>query len=180
LKIPRARRPKTRLIEPSLITDHLPQTKEGEIDWQASIRVVHPDGVSLALTVSPWELLELASKHIVCGILTRKQAKEYLSRAVLIASVHAAWRVVRGLRRPVMKSDFISRAHQSKGAKKWVKRHDRAKTGYGGSVIQLPFPREPDADQTHESGTGDARAGRRNLDHLGSVSEPAPKLPKAA
>ncbi len=150
------------------------------------------------MTVSPRELLKLADQNIVCGLLSRQQDKEYLTRAILIASVNAAWSVIRGLRRPVMRADFISRAHQSKGAKKWVKRYDRARSGFAGSIQQLQTQVQSLEEQrtrlaevtkirkqtyvpTKEPAPMHARPGRQRVGDLGFVREPAayPVLPPA-
>ncbi len=131
----RDRTPKNRLIDSAQISSFVPRDRTtGELQDRA-FRVVYPDRANdLALEVRTKELLLLAEHSIVVGVIDKR---DFLLRAVLIASVHAAWRVIRGLRRPVMPALFISRPRQSRGAKHWKIRHDRANGGRMGRTQQL-------------------------------------------
>jgi len=130
----RDRKPKTRLIDSQEITSYLPRHKStGEFE-DCEFRVVYPGSGQLFQEVRTNELIKLANQHIVAGVLDKRN---FFVRAVLIVSVHAAWRVIEGLRRPIMPRLFISRPKQPRGAKRWIARHDRANGGIMGRAQQI-------------------------------------------
>lgn len=119
----RAHKPKNRLIESRAIPDFLPRNKTTQVIEDREFRIVYPDSGTLFQTVRTNELIALADQKLIAGVIDKHN---FFLRAVLMVSVQAAWRVIRGLRRPVMPSLFISKPKQSRGAKHWKHRHDHA------------------------------------------------------
>lgn len=136
----RGRTPKYRLVDSPELPDFLPRHKITGAIEDREFRVVYKDSGALFQRVRTNELIALAEQQLIWGVIDKHN---YLLRVVLIASVHAAWRVIRGLRRPVMPSLFISKRKQTRGAKHWIARPDRAASGMMGSVIQMQL-RYPD------------------------------------
>ena len=90
--------------------------------------MVYPAG-GLAFTAEPAVIRLLCQHHMVNGEVNRRG---YLKYVRLLVSVRAARRVQQAAEIP-QQSNVITRKRQGSGAKRWVQRLDRAKTGRLGS-----------------------------------------------
>ena len=71
----------------------------------------------------------MAAHHMISGEINKHG---YLKYVRLLVSVHAASRVQRATEAPMSLAKGITRARQKPGAKFWIQRLDRAKTGISG------------------------------------------------
>jgi len=102
------------------IRDHLPT------DPAARINVVFADSGHAAFAATPAGVRAMARSHMINGEVNKHG---YLKFVRLLVSVRAAQRVQRATEIAVPLGRGISVARQNKGAKRWIQRPDRARSG---------------------------------------------------
>ena len=110
-------------VPDSQIRNHLPANPA------ARINVVFADSGHAAFAATPAAVRAMAYNHMINGEINRHG---YLKFVRLLVSVRAAQRIQRATEIAVPLGRGISVARQNKGAKRWIQRLDRARTGIMG------------------------------------------------